>query len=43
MKCFREASKVMVDNLRLNDAQEGIKAFIEKRAPQWQHSTDTRH
>lgn len=40
---YREASKVMVDNLRLNDAQEGITAFIEKRAAVWQHTTDRRH
>jgi len=33
----------MVENLRLNDAQEGIRAFIEKRAAHWQHSTDRRH
>jgi len=43
VEMFREASKVMVGNLRLNDAQEGIAAFIEKRAPQWQHTTDRRH
>ena len=30
------ASGVMVDNMLAHDAQEGIDAFIQKRAPQWQ-------
>ena len=30
------ASKVMVDNMLKHDAEEGIDAFIEKRAPDWQ-------
>lgn len=30
------ASSVMVDNMLARDAEEGIGAFIEKRAPQWQ-------
>lgn len=30
------ASGVMVDNMLAQDAREGIDAFIEKRAPQWQ-------
>ncbi|MFV1484594.1 MULTISPECIES: enoyl-CoA hydratase [unclassified Phaeobacter] len=30
------ASAVMVDNMLAQDAEEGIEAFIEKRAPQWQ-------
>jgi hypothetical protein len=30
------ASRVMVDNMLAQDAEEGIGAFIEKRAPQWQ-------
>jgi len=29
------ASKVMVENMLAHDAEEGIGAFIEKRAPQW--------
>ncbi|XP_076627029.1 enoyl-CoA hydratase domain-containing protein 3, mitochondrial [Colletes latitarsis] len=27
----------MVNNLKMKDAQEGIKSFIEKRKPVWQH------
>lgn len=30
------ATRVMVDNMLARDAEEGIGAFIEKRAPQWQ-------
>jgi len=30
------ASTVMVDNMLAHDAEEGIGAFIEKRAPAWQ-------
>lgn len=30
------ASTVMVENMLARDAEEGIGAFIEKRAPQWQ-------
>ena len=33
---YAYASAVMVDNMLAHDAQEGIGAFIEKRAPQWQ-------
>lgn len=33
---YDHASQVMVDNMLAQDAQEGIGAFIEKRAPQWQ-------
>ena len=28
----------MVDNVNLNDGQEGISSFVEKRKPQWSHS-----
>lgn len=30
------ASRAMVENLALSDAGEGIAAFLEKRAPQWE-------
>ena len=33
---YRYAASVMVENMLAHDAKEGIKAFIEKRAPQWQ-------
>ncbi len=35
-KAYDYASEVMVGNMLANDAEEGIGAFIEKRAPQWQ-------
>ncbi len=33
---YEYASNVMVENMLARDASEGIGAFIEKRAPQWQ-------
>jgi enoyl-CoA hydratase/carnithine racemase len=35
-EAYEYASQVMVDNMLARDAEEGIGAFIEKRAPQWQ-------
>lgn len=35
-KAYDFASQVMVDNMLALDAEEGIRAFIEKREPQWQ-------
>ena len=35
-KAYEYASAVMVDNMLAQDAREGIGAFIEKRAPEWQ-------
>ncbi len=32
---YAYASQVMVENMLAHDAEEGIDAFIEKRAPQW--------
>ena len=34
-KAYDVAQAVMVDNLKVPDAQEGIKAFLEKRDPVW--------
>jgi len=31
------ASPVMIDNAQADDAQEGMRAFLEKRAPQWRN------
>ena len=33
---YRYASEVMVENLMVRDAEEGLKAFIDKRAPKWE-------
>jgi enoyl-CoA hydratase/carnithine racemase len=33
---YRYTSAVMVENLMARDAEEGISAFVEKRAPKWQ-------
>ena len=35
-QAYDYASAVMVENMLARDAEEGIGAFIEKRAPQWQ-------
>lgn len=35
-EAYAHASQVMVDNMLARDAEEGIGAFIEKRAPNWQ-------
>jgi enoyl-CoA hydratase/carnithine racemase len=37
-EAYEYASGVMVENMLARDAEEGIGAFIEKRAPQWQDS-----
>ncbi|XP_029969318.1 enoyl-CoA hydratase domain-containing protein 3, mitochondrial [Salarias fasciatus] len=37
---YATASRVMVDNLRLRDGQEGIQAFLEKRKPLWSHQAE---
>jgi len=33
---YRYAAEVMTENMMAHDAEEGIGAFIEKRAPKWQ-------
>ncbi len=35
-EAYDYASQVMVENMLARDAEEGIGAFLEKRAPQWQ-------
>src|ERR1700704_6353783 len=35
-EAYRYASEVMTENMMARDAEEGIGAFIEKRAPKWQ-------
>lgn len=40
---YRLTSAVMVENLSLEDGQEGIKAFIEKRKPTWSHRNQKVH
>ena len=35
-QAYAYAAQVMVDNMLARDAEEGIGAFIEKRAPRWQ-------
>jgi enoyl-CoA hydratase/carnithine racemase len=32
---YRYASEVMLENMMMRDAEEGIAAFVEKRAPRW--------
>jgi enoyl-CoA hydratase/carnithine racemase len=34
-EAYDRASRVMVDNMLAQDAEEGIAAFIGKRKPQW--------
>ena len=33
---YQYVSEVMVENLMARDAEEGLKAFIEKREPKWE-------
>lgn len=35
-EAYQYVSEVMVENLMARDAEEGLKAFIEKRAPKWE-------
>ena len=35
-EAYKYAAEVMVENMLARDAEEGIDAFIEKRAPKWQ-------
>ncbi|XP_005993891.1 enoyl-CoA hydratase domain-containing protein 3, mitochondrial [Latimeria chalumnae] len=36
-------TRVMVDNLALQDGQEGIESFIQKRKPVWTHTKEKAH
>ena len=36
-EAYTYASEVMVENMLARDAEEGISAFIEKRAPKWEN------
>ena len=33
---YRHATEVMVENMMVRDAEEGIRAFVEKRPPKWE-------
>ena len=35
-EAYQYTSEVMVENMLARDAEEGIKAFIEKRKPKWE-------
>jgi len=35
-EAYRYASQVMVENMMVRDAKEGISAFVEKRTPTWE-------
>jgi enoyl-CoA hydratase/carnithine racemase len=35
-EAYEYTAEVMVENMMARDAQEGICAFVEKRAPTWQ-------
>ena len=32
---YNYTSKVMTKNMQINDAKEGIDAFVKKRVPNW--------
>lgn len=34
-KAYEVGGRVMTDNIKLDDGQEGIRSFIEKRKPTW--------
>jgi enoyl-CoA hydratase/carnithine racemase len=35
-QAYRHTTEVMVENLMVRDAEEGIAAFVDKRAPKWE-------
>lgn len=40
---YSYGTQVMIENLQLNDAQEGINSFIEKRKAIWSHTFDIKN
>ena len=34
-QAYQHTSRVIVDNMMMRDAEEGIGAFLEKRKPEW--------
>jgi enoyl-CoA hydratase/carnithine racemase len=38
---LQNAWRLMMDQVRHPDVAEGVKAFVEKRAPRWRPLTDT--
>ncbi|KAK2720737.1 hypothetical protein QYM36_004577 [Artemia franciscana] len=43
IQALKKGTEIMVENLRLEDAQEGVDSFKEKRSPTWKHSVKTVH
>ncbi|XP_001624377.2 enoyl-CoA hydratase domain-containing protein 3, mitochondrial [Nematostella vectensis] len=39
-QAYKYAENVMIENLKMEDGKEGIKAFVEKRKPVWTHKGD---
>jgi len=37
-EAYEQGSQVMSDTIKLDDSQEGLKSFAEKRKPQWKHN-----
>uniref|UniRef100_H2XX04 Enoyl-CoA hydratase domain-containing protein 3, mitochondrial n=1 Tax=Ciona intestinalis TaxID=7719 RepID=H2XX04_CIOIN len=37
---YQDASNIMVENMCLHDGPEGIKAFLERRNPTWDHNLE---
>ena len=35
-EAYRYTGEVMVENMMVRDAEEGISAFVEKRTPTWE-------
>lgn len=37
---YKYGEQEMVENIAMNDGQEGVRSFIEKRKPIWSHTKD---